>query len=51
MFDFWPLIAACGTVLLLGAWREYASGNRRGSMLLVGLGAGGMLASTAMWLV
>ena len=45
------LIAVLATVmLLLGAWREYASNNRRDARLLAAFGAVGVMASTAAWL-
>lgn len=50
MFEFWPLIAAFGAVMLLVAAREYASGHRHNAGLLVALGAGGMLTGAAVWL-
>jgi hypothetical protein len=49
MSDFALAIAALGVLLLFGAWREYASDNRRDAKLLAA-GAGGMLAGAAVWL-
>ena len=46
----WPLAAVVLTVLL-GAWREYANGNRRDAALLAGVGASGALATAAAVLV
>ena len=51
MSDFAFLVALLGAVMLLGAWREYASDNRRDAALLATFGAGGTLAGTTMWLV
>ncbi len=50
MSDYVFLIALLAGVLLLGAWREYASDNRRDARLLAALGAGGMMVGTAVWL-
>ena len=50
MSDFALAIAALGVLLLFGAWREYASDNRRDAKLLAACGAGGMLAGAAVWL-
>ena len=44
------LVALLGGVMLLGAWREYASDNRRDASLLAAFGAGGILAGAAIWL-
>ena len=41
MSDYAPLIALLSAVVLLGAWREYASDNRRHARLLAAFGAGG----------
>ena len=43
--------AALGIIVLLGAWRECASDNRRDAKLLAACGAGGILAGAAVWLV
>ena len=43
--------AALGIIGLLGAWREYASDNRRDAKLMTACGAGGLLAGAAVWLV
>ena len=43
--------AALGIIGLLGAWREYASDNRRDAKLMSACGAGGLLAGAAVWLV
>ena len=51
MSDYALLIASLGILLLLGAWREYASDNRRDARLLAACGAGGMLAGAAAWLI
>lgn len=50
MSDYVFLIALLTTVILLGAWREYANDNRRDAKLLAAFGAGGTLASAAVWL-
>ena len=50
MSDAALLIAALATVILLGAWREYVSDNRRDARLMAAFGAAGMMASTAVWL-
>lgn len=50
MSDFAFLIAALAAVILLGAWREYVSDNRRDARLMAAFGAAGMMASTAVWL-
>ena len=50
MFDYAFLIALLAAVMLLGAWREYASDNLRDARLLATFGAGGMLAGAAVWL-
>ena len=42
----WPLGAVVLTVLL-GAWREYANGNRRDAALLAWFGSSGALATAA----
>ena len=44
MHDYAVLIAMLAAVLLLAAWREYASDNRRDARLLGALGTGGILA-------
>jgi len=47
-------MASLGVLMLLGAWREYASDNRRDVRLLTAGGAGGMLAGAVVcviWLV
>ena len=51
MPDYALPIALLGGVMLLGAWREYVSDNRRDARLLAAFGAGGTLAGAAMWLV
>ena len=48
--DYAHLIGLLATVLLLGAWREQRSDNRRDAWLLAVIGAGGMLAGAAAWL-
>ncbi len=50
MSDYALLIAALAAVILLGAWREYVSDNRRDARLMTAFGAVGMMASTAVWL-
>lgn len=50
MSDYSFLIALMAAVLLLGAWREYASDNRRDAGLLGALGTGGILAGVVVWL-
>lgn len=50
MSDYALPIASLGILILLCAWREYASGNRRDAKLLAACGAGGMLAGGAVWL-
>ena len=50
MSDYAFPIAALAVVMLLGAWREYVSDNRRDAKLMAALGAAGMMASTAIWL-
>ena len=50
MVDYAFLSAVRAAVMLLGAWREYASDNRRDARLLAAFGAGGMLAGAAVWL-
>ena len=50
MSDYAFLIALMAAVLLLGAWREYASDNRRDARLLGALGTGGMLVGAVVWL-
>ena len=45
MHDYAFLIALLAAVLLLGAWREYASDKRRDARLLGALGTGGMVVS------
>lgn len=50
MSDLALATAALGLLLLFGAWREYASENRRDAKLLTAYGAGGMLAGAAVWL-
>ena len=45
----YALIAMLAAVLWLGAWREYASDNRRDAKLMAAFGAAGMMASTAVW--
>ena len=50
MTDYVFLIALLTAVILLGAWREYADDNRRDAKLLAAFGAGGTLASAAVWL-
>ncbi len=50
MFDYAPLIAVLAAVMLAGAWREYASDNRRDAGLLATFGAGSLLAGAAVWL-
>ena len=49
MDDYAHLIGLLAVVLLLGAWREQRSDNRRDAWLLATLGAGGMLAGAAAW--
>lgn len=51
MPDHALLIALLGAVLLLGAWREYVSDNRRDARLLAAFGAGGTLAGAVVWLI
>ncbi|MDO8440778.1 MAG: hypothetical protein Q7S97_06175 [Polaromonas sp.] len=51
MSDYALAIASLGVLMLLGAWREYASDNRRDARLLAACGAGGMLAGAVVWLV
>ena len=43
------LMAALAAVILLGAWREYVTNNRRDARLMAAFGAAGMMASTAVW--
>ena len=50
MFDPVFLIVLLAAVVLYGAWREYASDNRRDAGLLAAFGTGGMLAGAAVWL-
>jgi hypothetical protein len=50
MSDYALAVAALGVLILLLAWREYASDNRRDARLLAACGAGGMLAGAAVWL-
>ena len=50
MTDLVFLSALLTAVILLGAWREYADNNRRDAKLLAAFGAGGTLASAAVWL-
>lgn len=50
MSDYAFLIAALAAVALLGAWREYASNNRRDARLMAAFGVAGMIACTAVWL-
>ena len=50
MDDYAYLIAMLSALLLLGAWRENRSDNRRDAGLLAAFGAGGMLAGAAAWL-
>ena len=50
MSDYSFLIALMAAVLLLGAWREYASDNRRDAGLLGAFGTGGILAGVVVWL-
>ena len=47
MSDYVFLIAMLTTVILLGAWREYANDNRRDATILAVCGAGGMLTAAA----
>lgn len=51
MSDYAAAFAALGVIVLLGAWREYTSYNRRDAKLLAACGAGGILAGAAVWLV
>lgn len=51
MSDYTFLIALLAAVMLLGAWREYASENRRDAKLLAAFGAGSVLAGAAIWIV
>ena len=44
MSDYVVPIVSLGLLMLLGAWREYASDNQRNAKLLAACGAGGMLA-------
>ena len=50
MSDYALLIAALAAVMLLGAWREYVSNNRRDARLMAAFGTAGMMASPAVWL-
>ena len=50
MADYAFPIAALGMLILLGAWREYAGGNRRDAKLIAACGASGVLAGAAVWL-
>ena len=50
MPDYALLIALLAAVMFAGAWREYASDNRRDAGLLAAFGTGGMLAGAAVWL-
>ena len=50
MSDYAFLIALLASVILAGAWHEFADDNRRDAGLLAALGAGGMLAGAAAWL-
>jgi len=47
--DYALPVALLGTLILLIAWREYASGNQRDAKLMAACGAGSMLASVAAW--
>lgn len=51
MSNYALAIASLGVLILLGAWREYASDNRRDAKLLAACGAGGILAGAAVWLL
>ncbi len=51
MVNVAALIAIIGATLLLGAWREYNSDNRRDAALLGGAGTLATLASAATWLI
>ena len=51
MVDVSALIALIGAALLLGAWREYDSRNRRDAALLGGVGTMATLAAAAIWLI
>ena len=50
MHDYAYLIGLLAVVLLLGAWLEHRSDNRRDARLLGALGTGGMLVGAAVWL-
>ena len=50
MSEYAVMIAALAAVMLLGAWREYVSDNRRDAKLMAAFGVAGMMASTAIWL-
>lgn len=50
MSEYPLLLVLLAAVLLLGAWHEYANDNPRDARLLATLGAGGMLAGSAVWL-
>ena len=50
MDDYAYLIGLLAVVLLLGAWREQRSDNRRDAWLLAAFGVSGMLAGAAAWL-
>lgn len=50
MSEYAYVIALLAAVPLLGAWHEYASDNRRDAKLMAAVGAGGMLASAAVWM-
>ena len=50
MLDPVFLIVLLAAVMFAGAWREYASDNRRDAGLLATFGAGSLLAGAAVWL-
>jgi hypothetical protein len=51
MSEYVLAFAALGVIVLLGAWREYTSDNRRDAKLLAACGAGAILAGAAVGLV
>ena len=50
MPEYAALLGTIGVVLLIGAWRELAIGNRRDAGLLSVLAASTTLAGSALWL-
>ena len=50
MSDHGVLMATLAAAVLLVAWQEYASDNKRDAKLMAALGSAGMIASTAVWL-